>query len=224
MDSFIATMKYINEQNYLAELKENGVIPSGDGLTLEYSDDAGVRGFDFTNLTSPDMAKTALDSGMGGEAVVERKMIEVVFDLCAEMDLYPLRLHAIEDEWGGADPEELLASDKLDKATATLLRTLDESDHLMDVIEIGKEERDAGVNLVTMQFVMFGGATAITSRSGAFLALVSQDDEVSFNTGDGALYEKARAIVRQNAGAYPFDIIFAEPFTNRDGSAPSDAR
>lgn len=202
-------MRYLDEASYLTDLAEQGIVPCDDGRSFCY-DTADYFGFDFTNLTSPPKAAEGILEPASAGRQVERAMLESLLTLMVELDQAPLRLVAVDDDWADDELPTLLGEGYLSADEGAVLTKVVADGKAMEVIELDAEEIAIGVALLLPQLTHRSTVCAVIGGDGATLALVSQDDEVSFNTDERAVYEKGREIMKRREIELPFEVVWVE--------------
>ncbi|MBF0169816.1 MAG: hypothetical protein HQK87_01785 [Nitrospinae bacterium] len=202
-------MRYLDEEPYIATLHEEGIVPCDDGRSLCY-DTGDYYGFDFTNLTSPQKGADGLLEPAGEGRHVERAMIETLLTLLVDLGQAPLRLIPLDDDWADDELESLIGHGYLTKDEGAVLSRVVADGKAMDVIEIAADEIATGVALLLPQLTVRSTVCAIVGGEGETLSLISQDDEISFNTDDRGVYDKARALMKQREIKLPFEVVWVD--------------
>lgn len=201
-------MRFLDEKTFLETLRRAGIVPCLEGRGLCYEDDESVLGFDFTNLSIPDTSVSPFEAQGAGERSVEYAMIGTMLRILDELGLFPLRLYAVDEEWAGEDVASLAEKGLITAEEAAVLGRVMEEGRGMDVIVVEREEAADAVRLIAPQVTALGTVCAATDESGRALALFSQDDEVSFNTTDRGVYDKAVKML-STLKNLPFEVITA---------------
>ncbi|MGK7346082.1 MAG: hypothetical protein ACNS63_09775 [Candidatus Nitrospinota bacterium M3_3B_026] len=199
-------MNFLDEKAFLETLRSAGIVPCREGRALCYEDEESVLGFDFTNLSIPDTSVSPFEAQGAGERSVEYAMIGTMLRILDELDLFPLYLYAVDEEWAGEDIGRLRKKGLLTVEEASVLGRVMEEGRGMDVIVVEREEAADAARLIAPQITALGTVCAATDARGRVLALFSQDDEVSFNTMDRRIYEKAAKML-ETLKNLPFEVI-----------------
>ncbi len=201
-------MKIIDEKKLLEQIEKQGIVPSAESRSLEFTDTGGVLGFDFTNLTAPTMGESVLEK-MENHRGVEIEMIKTLFDLLEHVGTFPVVLSAYEDEWVDREVDNLESNSKLTPAEKTILLEIDQAGGKGKALEFTAEEKEKAISLLLSQYTIFSNLCCVTSSDKSVLVIVSEDDEISFNTLDEALFHKADRFMREREKNLPFEIIRA---------------
>lgn len=202
-------MKFIEEKVFVGMMKSVGISLSDNGRSLEYKNQDGVLGFDFTNLAHPDKPMAPYEVIGGGDRSVEYAMVSTIFKMLEALKLFPIYLYTIDDEWADEDLAPLVKKGLMTPEEAEILNLVLDEDHSMDVVVIEREDLAKAVRLIAPQFTVFQTSCAVTDINGKTLILFSPDDEVSFNTTDKDIYEKASQMIK-SLNNMPFDTIWAD--------------
>jgi hypothetical protein len=204
-------MRYIDEEPFLERMKnEKGIVLFDEGRSLCYETD-DFHGFDFTNLTNPHKGdESVVERVFADERGIERAMIETLLNLMGELDQFPVRLIPVDDDWADDELESLIAKNYVTPEEGAVLTKVVEDGKALSAVEIDADEIVAGVCLTLPQLTLRSTVCAVIGGDGATLALVSRDEEVSFNTTDRALYEKARALMKARAASLPFEVVWVD--------------
>ncbi len=202
-------MKFIEEKVFLEMMDLAGIIPCDDGRSMQFKTEEGVQGFDFTNLALPDKPMAPYEVIGGGDRSIEYAMVSTVFKIFEALELFPLYLYPIDDEWAAEDLSSLVKKGVLTPEEGEILSLVTDEDHGMDVAVIEKEDLAKAVRLIAPQFTIFQTSCAVTDVKGRALLLFSPDDEVSFNTNDKDIFEKASRMIKSLKNL-PFEIIWAD--------------
>ncbi len=203
------SMLFVDEEKYLGLMKEVGVVPCKEGRGLCYEDEESVLGFDFTNLTVPLTSPAAFESPAPGDRRVESSMVSTLLDLLDKLGEYPASMYLADDEWLAEETGPLVKNGHMTKTEGLILSKLCEEDHGMDVIVVGPDEKAIAESIIIPQLTLFSTTCCITGPKGRVLAVISEDDEVSFNTNDPALFQLADAIMKELEPDLPFKLIRA---------------
>ena len=199
-------MKYFSEEDFLSSMDRFGVELCNDERSLCYKNSEETFGFDFTNLAEPDM-----ENEEEGGHKVERSMLETTLALFESLSLFPVTLFAVNDEWTDEETVAELTKSGYTGAELEIIKSIVEEGHSNDAIEITPDEKDFGVKLLLTEMTIIGSTTcAIIGRGGEALALVSRDDEVSFDTATSGVYETAKKYMKSRESSIPFEIIWGE--------------
>ncbi|MBI4666768.1 MAG: hypothetical protein HY751_10215 [Nitrospinae bacterium] len=201
-------MRFTSEDHFLSAIAPAGLAQDPEGRYLRFTDEDSVLGFDFTNLTMPD-SPGAFDIAGGMDNSVERSMVETVVRLMEDLDLFPLYLFASDNEWLDEDADALAKRGLIRESERDILKAIQTAGHNMDVLIVEKSEAGRAVDILTPQLTELGATCFAVSEDGSTYALISQDDEVSFNTTDEGIYRRARETVR-SLESLSFDIIWGE--------------
>jgi len=202
-------MKFISEKKFLASIRRLGIDKTSDDRSLRYLDETSVLGFDFTNLAIPDLSSSPYETVAEGDRSVEYVMVSTLLKLVEALDLFPVYLWASDNEWADEDLDQLVSRKFITVDEAAILQNVIDQDHGMDVAVIGRDELKEAARLVTPQMTALSTECCATDNKGRFLATFSQDDEVSFNTKDNAIYNAAKEFIGKLKNL-PFEIIQAE--------------
>ncbi|VAX19178.1 hypothetical protein MNBD_NITROSPINAE02-608 [hydrothermal vent metagenome] len=204
-------MKFIEEKVFLEMMELAGIASCDDGRSLRYKVEDGAQGFDFTNLALPDKPMAPYEVIGGGDRSVEYAMVSTVFKIFEALKLFPLYLYTIDDEWAAEELDPLVKKGLLTPEEGEILNLVADEDHNMDVVMIEREDLAVAVRLIAPQFTIFQTSCAVTDAKGRALILFSPDDEVSFNTKDKDIYEKASRMVKSLENL-PFETIWADSY------------
>lgn len=202
-------MEIIEEKELFKTLAAKGIRPDELGAPA-YVDDDSVRGFDFSNLEPGRAAPGALDYVNPGDRVVETAMVEALFQIIHSLGLFPLYLVAVDDEWAPEEPEELKGMGHLSERETEALGRVSAMNGGMNVLKLTAEELETASAIIAPQMTLFSNRCVAMDGEGRFIALFSEDDEVSLNTTDEKLYHAARKLALEIRKTAPFDMIFAE--------------
>ncbi|MBI5815350.1 MAG: hypothetical protein HZB29_07030 [Nitrospinae bacterium] len=202
-------MKFINETEFFNSIKSSGLGLDEDGRSLRFADEDSAIGFDFANLSIPDLSTGVFEAASRESATVERAMVAAAFGVLSALDLFPAMLYASDNEWLDEDLSGLVKGGVVTKEEAAALNVLSGGGRGMDVIILEKDEADTAVKIITPQITALGTTCYAIGAGGRAVFRFSQDDEVSFNTTDAGIYEKAKKHV-MSAGDFPFEIIWGE--------------
>ena len=200
-------MKFIEDCAFLDMMKSAGIEMSEDGRSILYRNEDAVRGFDFTNLTPHDPS-APYEAVAAGDRSVEYTMVATAFRIIEALGLFPLYLYSINNEWVDEDLAPLIKGGMLTPEEGEILESVRENDNVSDVVIIEKGEVEKAVRLITPQLTAFSTSCCAADGDGKVLALFSDDDEVSFNTTDPDIYEKAKKMVKSLKNL-PFETIWA---------------
>ncbi|VAX21746.1 hypothetical protein MNBD_NITROSPINAE04-2375 [hydrothermal vent metagenome] len=204
-------MKFISENEFLGLISRSGIGKTSDDRSLRYTDETGVLGFDFTNLAIPDMSKSPYEGVAEGDRSVEYAMVSTLFKLMEVLALFPVYLFASDNEWADEDLGRLVSQNYITADESSVLQNVIDQDRGMDVVVIGRDEVKEAVRLITPQITALSTECCAVDDKGRFLATFSQDDEVSFNTKDNALYNASKEFILKLKNL-PFEIIQAEDY------------
>ncbi len=202
-------MKFIKEEEFTQLMQGVRIVHCNHGRSLCFRDEASILGFDFTNMNIPDHGASPYEGVAAGDRSIEYIMVSSILKIIAELDLFPLYLYPVDDDWADEDLEPLVKRGLLTPEEGAVLDEVVDSGHAMDIIVVDKGEMDLAVRLVTPQMTAFSKTCAVADGKGRVLTTFSQDDEVSFNTTDKNIYEKASLMMKSLSGL-PFDVIWAE--------------
>lgn len=202
-------MRFLNEKEFLEKMKPLGIAPCDEGRRLCYEDEEKTLGFDFTNLAVPESAASLFERQGAGDRSVEYAMVGAMFKIMEALGLFPLYLYASDEEWAGEDVDGLVKRRLLTAEEGELLSRIMDEGHGMDAIALDGAEVAEAVRLVASQLTTLGATCHAVDEKGRALVLFSQDEEVSFNTCDKYVYEKAKAMVKSLENT-PFDVVFVE--------------
>ncbi|VAX18622.1 hypothetical protein MNBD_NITROSPINAE01-487 [hydrothermal vent metagenome] len=200
-------MKFIKNSVFLEMMKRAGIQTSEDGRTMRYQNEGAVKGFDFTNLT-PHSPAGPYEAVASGDRSVEYAMVATAFRVIETLNIFPLYLYSIDNEWVDEDIAPLIKSGTLTREEADILENVLENDNVSDVAVIEKGEVDKAVRLIVPQLTAFSTSCCAVDAEGKVLALFSEDDEVSFNTTDPQIYEKTKKMVKSLSNL-PFETVWA---------------
>ncbi len=200
-------MKFIENSVFLEMMKRAGIELSENGRTMMYHDEGAVKGFDFTNLTPHNPAEP-YEAVAVGDRSVEYAMVATAFKVIDALNIFPLYLYSVDNEWVDEDIAPLIKSGTLTREEADVLESVLENDNALDVAVIEKGEVDKAVRLIVPQLTAFSTSCCAVDAEGKVLALFSEDDEISFNTIDPQIYEKAKKMVKSLSNL-PFETIWA---------------
>jgi len=204
-------MKFISEKKFLGSISRSGIGKTSDDRSLRYLDETGVLGFDFTNLAIPDLSESPYEGVAEGDRSVEYVMVSTLFKLVQVLDLFPVYLYASDNEWADENLARLVSQKYITADEASVLQNVIDQDHGMDVAVIGRDEIKEAVRLITPQITALSTECCAVDDKGRFLATFSQDDEVSFDTKDKALYNASKEFILKLKNL-PFEIIQAEDY------------
>jgi len=205
-------MKLINENDFMAEMESAKIELLDDGQPA-YIGDEDVLGFDFSNLAPAGDGAGLIEHMTSGSRATERAMVEALFTIVKKLGLFPVFLMAVDDEWADEEQKALLERGDLNEAEVEAMEMIIENDGNMKALMLEKEEMEEAVAIVTPQMTLLSNRVAAMDAQGRFLAYFSEDDEVSFNTTDPAIYKAARKLALEMRAEAPFEMIFAEDFT-----------
>ncbi|MDH4184304.1 MAG: hypothetical protein OEV92_08790 [Nitrospinota bacterium] len=205
-------MKLINEKDFMAEMESAKIELLDDGQPA-YTGDEDVLGFDFSNLTPASDGAGLIEHMTSGSRATERAMVEALFNIVKKLGLFPVFLMAVDDEWADEEQKALLERGDLNETEVEAMEMILENDGNMKILMLEKDEMEEAVAIVTPQMTLLSNRVAAMDAQGRFLAYFSEDDEVSFNTTDPAIYQAARKLALEMRAEAPFEMIFAEDFT-----------
>ena len=199
-------MNYINEEEFLATLVRFGIELCNDERSLCYKNSEETSGFDFTNLAEPEMESEGEESNK-----VEQSMLETTLELFENLSLFPVTLFAVNDEWTDDQTVAELTKSGYTGDELEIIKSIVKEGHANDAIEISSDEKDFGVKLLLTEMTIVGSTTcAIIGQRGEALALVSRDDEVSFDTAASGIYETAKKYIKERESGFLFETIWGE--------------
>ncbi len=199
-------MKFIREDEFLQSIPSIGLQLVDDPGAMEYIDEQAVLGFDFTNLTPPDMSTGPYETVAGGDRSVEYAMVSTLFKIVESLGLFPVHLFAVDNEWADEDLHELATKGFITQQEEELLGEIVDGGHGMEVIVLDQNELSDAARIVTPQITTFSTRCQAVDTEARFLAEFSPDDEVSFNTTDKSLYNKVREMVLSLKNL-PFEVF-----------------
>ncbi|HJM82679.1 MAG TPA: hypothetical protein QF720_03675 [Nitrospinota bacterium] len=203
-------MRYLKESDLLEILPSLGIIVGKDGQKL-HMNSSRILGFDITNLQSikEDAYYEMIEAG---DRNVEYVMVSTVVKLLDTLSLFPVYLYAIDNEWLDEEIAPLLANNMLTKEEADVLTDIQQEGKGMDVIIIEHTSIQQMVRILVPQMTVFSKRCYLLDSMGRVLISFSADDEISFDTNDQKVYDKARESLLKLTNT-PFNIIWAEDYT-----------
>jgi len=200
-------MRFIDEQRFLEEMSSFGLDLSEDKRYLRFRNADTSMGFDFSNLSMPGSADDVFDSANAREGGVEVVMARTALEMMRSAGLFPVYLFASDNEWLDEDPTPLLRQGLITESEAKTLSDIVTDGHSMDVIVIEPADLETAVDIVTPQLCALGSTCFAVDMKGRAYTLLSQDDEVSFNTVDKDIFRMARGYIG-GLSKLPFDVIW----------------
>lgn len=202
-------MEFIDDKTFLKMMKSAGIVLCDENRSICYEDKASVLGFDFTNLAISGKDVSPVEVIGAGDRNVEYAMVSTLFSVMEKLDIFPLYLYTITDEWGDENLDSLIKRGLMTNEEGEALSQVADEGHGMDVAVIEKNELAQAVRLIAPQFTIFQTTCCAVDGRGLALAVFSHDDEVSFNTTDQDIYIKAGKMVKSLKNL-PFETVWAQ--------------